>query len=104
MSDSESDMPEAISFSTAKKNVNAKQKELNKSKAAQAVIASQSKKKVRKVKDEFEGDDFDGDDFEKVSRKKVKSEVQPAARSLSAKVDANLMSMINEELPQKKIK
>lgn len=56
-SDSESDMPEAVSFSTAKKSVTSKQKELNK--AAQAAIASSKKKKIRKVNDEVNFDDIE---------------------------------------------
>lgn len=52
MSDSDSDMPEAVSFSTAKKVISSKQKDLNKAVMISKAKAVSTKKPKRDVEEE----------------------------------------------------
>lgn len=58
MTDSDSDMPDAIEFSAAKKSIKSSQKDLKK-----ATLAMSSKKKRVRTRKEID-DDNDGDDNE----------------------------------------
>ncbi|KAL4475442.1 hypothetical protein ABPG72_022077 [Tetrahymena utriculariae] len=107
MSDSDSDMVEEVSFSTAKKNIISTQKQLK-----QATLAVAPKKKRVRRRNELSDDDNDDDKKQsKITNKQQQNEKQLNSKSsnsqpqsLNAKVDQNLLNLINEELPTKKIK
>ncbi|EAR95932.1 hypothetical protein TTHERM_00820690 (macronuclear) [Tetrahymena thermophila SB210] len=106
MSDSDSDMVEEVSFSTAKKNIISGQKQLK-----QATLAVAPKKKRVRRRNELSDDDENDKKQLKGTNKQQQSEKQlnnkstnSQPQSLNAKVDQNLLNLINEELPTKKIK
>ncbi|KAL4498262.1 hypothetical protein ABPG73_006736 [Tetrahymena malaccensis] len=101
-------MVEEVSFSAAKKNIISSQKQLK-----QATLAVAPKKKRVRRRNELSDDDDDQNDKKqlKISSKQQQSEKQlinkssnSQPQSLNAKVDQNLLNLINEELPTKKIK